>query len=203
MGLRSDGNPARPPNQASSGPPSEAEDRFAEFMERTGQRVHSYILNLVRRPRDAAGDLTQETFAKAWAGWPTFDSSRDELAWALEIASHVVTDYFRYLAARKRRPPPSQPAEVDSPFVITATLYAVASPTPGPVDDAIAAERELALEAAIKLLPALKRDIIMMKRAGLSYDDIAKRTGLTPGSVGSVLSRTVQELKATLSAHVD
>ena len=105
--------------------------------------------------------------------------------------------------ALKRRPVPGQPAPRDGQLAIGPTLTTAAKSALDPADDLAIAERDLALEAAIERLESPKRDVITLRRAGLSYKQIAQRTGLAVGSVGSVLTRTVEELKLTLSIHVD
>lgn len=182
---------------------TDAQRRFAEFMDRTGKRVHSYIMNRVRRPREIADDLTQESFKNAWARWSTFDASRDELAWILTIAQNVVTDYFKRIGAQKRRPKPGQAAGFEDLFATGPTVETAARSKPERVDEAIFAEQDLALEAAIQSLAERKRTVITLHRARLSHEDIAKRIGVKPGSVGSILSRAVEELKIILAKYIN
>lgn len=190
---------------STAGPRAALESRtaFDEFQRRATQRIYSYILNRIRRPHETAEDLTQETFVKAWVHWSTFDANRDGLAWILQIAQNVVNDHFKSIRAQKRQAIPAHAANFGDRLAVGPTIDGAARSAPAPDEQLLIAERELALDAAIERIDPLKREVIMLRRAGLSYDEIAARTEQTAGSVGSILSRTVKELAAMLSKHID
>ena len=71
-----------------------------------------------------------------------------------------------------------------------------------PVDTTWPATQELsaALREALAALPELDRDIFLLREvAGLSYEEIAGTSELTPAAIRSRLHRTRQQLRSTLA----
>jgi RNA polymerase sigma-70 factor (ECF subfamily) len=128
-----------------------------------------------------AEDLTSLTFEKAWRARHRY---RKDLAssatWLLVIARRVAVDHYR----ATRRQVPLEEAE------------AMAS---GPTPEEIAEQRS-DLERLGRLLAALpgrERELVALKYgARLTNRAIAGLTGLSESNVGTILHRTVQDLRA-------
>lgn len=128
-----------------------------------------------------AEDLTSITFEKAWRARHRY---RRDLAsfttWLLTIARNVAIDHHR----RRREHAPLEQAE-----------GIAAGPTPEDVF-----ERRSEIERLARLLdrrPERERELLALKYgAGLTNRAIAKLTGLTESNVGTILHRTVQDLRA-------
>ncbi len=128
-----------------------------------------------------AEDLTSITFEKAWRGRNRY---RRDLAqfgtWLLAIARNVVVDHYR--AAR--------------PHAALEEASAVAA---GPTPEELAEHRSNLerLGALLETLDPRERELIALKYgAGLTNRAIAGLTGLSESNVGTLLHRTVQDLKS-------
>jgi RNA polymerase sigma-70 factor (ECF subfamily) len=128
-----------------------------------------------------AEDLTSVTFEKAWRARHRY---RRDLAafstWLLAIARNVAIDHYR----RTRAQVPLEEAE---------GIAAGATP------EELAVERSDGerLARLLARLPEQKRELLALKYgAGMTNRAIARLTGLTDSNVGTLLHRTIQELRA-------
>ena len=124
---------------------------------------------------DTARDLTQEVFLRV-ARSPVPDEEPPALrAWVFKIARNLVLNHAR---DGRRRPESPDPPERSAP----------------PTQELAAALRE-----ALERLPAIERDVFLMREtAGLSYDEIAAACEMTPDAVRSRLQRARGHLRETL-----
>ena len=128
-----------------------------------------------------AEDLTSATFEKAWRARGRY---RRDLAgfatWLMTIARNVAIDHYR-----QRRW--HEPLEA-------------AGHVPGGSAPEAEAERRSEAELLNRLLsdcPEREREIVALRYgAGLTNRAIAKLTGLTETNIGTILSRTIQSLRA-------
>jgi RNA polymerase sigma-70 factor (ECF subfamily) len=128
-----------------------------------------------------AEDLTSRTFEKAWRARHRY---RRDLAafgtWLYAIARNVANDHFR-----ERR--------------VHAPLEEAAGVAGGTTPEEIA-ERRSDFERLSRLLaelPERERDLVSLKYgAGMTNRAIAKATGLSESNVGTILHRTVGQLRA-------
>jgi len=67
---------------------------YHEMARRYYQRIHQFLLRMVRR-RDVADDLTQDTFAKALQAFQTDPPRRKLWDWIFRIANNTGVDYLR------------------------------------------------------------------------------------------------------------
>lgn len=128
-----------------------------------------------------AEDLTSLTFEKAWTARQRY---RRDLArfstWLLAIARNVAVDHWR-----KHRD--------------HAPLEAAAHVDAGERPDERAERRsdEERLHTLLTTLPDRERELIALKYgAELTHRAIARQTGLGESNVGTILHRTVQDLRA-------
>ena len=128
-----------------------------------------------------AEDLTSITFEKAWRARHRY---RRDLAgfatWLMAIARNVAVDHYR--AARKHAP-----------------LEEAADVAGGATPEELA-ERRSDLDRLARLLedlPDRERDLVSLKYgAELTNRAIAKMTGMSESNVGTLLHRTVQNLRS-------
>ena len=122
-----------------------------------------------------AGELTQEVFLRVSRG-PVPDAGEAATrAWVFSIARNLALNHVR---DGKRR------------GVAVELQDAASAPTQ---------ELAAALREALDRLPALDRDVFLMREAGgLSYDEIALACELTSDAVRSRLHRARQQLRAML-----
>jgi RNA polymerase sigma-70 factor (ECF subfamily) len=145
---------------------------FGALYARYGRMVHGILL--ARVPRRDVDDLVQDVFLQALR---RLDALRDPAAfgpWLAAIARRRAADHFRR-------------AEV------TAEL-------PGDLAGPVHPEGEAAsVLAAIRALPDAYRETLVLRLVeGMTGPEIARRTGLTPGSVRVNLHRGLQMLRERL-----
>lgn len=150
---------------------------FDSLHRRHERMVHGVLLSLV--PTVEADDLVQEVFLSAWT---RLGSLRDESAfgaWLASIARRAAVDSHR----SRRRP--------------EALSDSLADRHASPADAAEAARILL----AIRSMPEAYRETLALRLAeGLTGQEIAEQTGLTPGSVRVNLHRGMAMLRERLGA---
>ena len=133
---------------------------------------------------DRAQDLAQEAFVRALAS--SGDQPDSPRAWLFAIASNLAKDEAR-AAIRRRRHLTLLKDETDVPA------------PDDPAEDLEASERRDAVRRALDALGERDREALLLWDAGLDYQEIAKQTGLSIGSVGTTLARARKRL---VEAHV-
>jgi len=145
---------------------------FALLYERFAPVVHGVLL--ANAPPDEADDLVQEVFLVALQRLPGLRDPGAFGGWVVAIARNEA----RMQRRRARR------------------LVALTSDVPDERDHDTEA---FAVLAAIRSLPEAYRETLMLRLLeGLSGEEIATRTGLTPGSVRVNLHRGMKELRTRL-----
>lgn len=149
------------------------QDAFGRVYAQFVRLVHAILLGRV--PRADVDDLVQDVFLTAYSRMRELRDPAAFGGWIAAIARNRATDFLR-----QRRPQVELPAEL-------------------PGGDAIAAE-SLAVLDAIRKLPEAYRDTLMLRLVeGMSGNEIAERTGLTPASVRVNLHRGMKLLREKLS----
>lgn len=160
-------------------PPDRLTALFAQY--------HAPIVRFLTRrlgDRDAAEEIAQETFVRAMKQ----ETIVSERSWLFAVASNLVRDEGRRESRRQRRLELLRgQAQVDA---------AVEQP---PTSMERAGERDLA-RRAIEMLGERDRDALLMREEGLDYDEIARALDLSPGSVGTTLSRARRRLMEAYEA---
>ena len=160
---------------------------FTPARRRFEQVVRAYANDLFRylhwlcRDRGQAEDLTQETFARAWAAW---EGQRDEKAvkaWLFTIARN---EHARLHERRK--------LDIDEEADLEALVAR------GPTDPSLAID----LRRAFGSMPAGYRDALLLQvLAGLSSAEIAAALGITEDNVNARLSRGRRALRALVDGE--
>jgi RNA polymerase sigma-70 factor (TIGR02960 family) len=149
---------------------------------------------------DEAEDAVQETLLRAWRSRATFDGSAAFRAWLYKIATNVCLDAIR----RSNRRPKGHSLESlgEIPWIQPypdRLLDEIAPPDTEPHSVAIARETiELAFLAAIQLLPARQRAVLILRDVlDWSAKETAELLEMTPAGVNSALQRA----RATMAAN--
>lgn len=136
---------------------------------------------LYRKVWDAerAQDLAQEAFVRALrATGPAPDTPR---AWVFSIAANLARDEARAGSRRRRH------------LTLMSSEPAAASPA-DPEQELESEERREQLRRALDALAERDREALLLWDAGLDYGEIARQTGLAPGSIGTTLARARRRL---------
>ncbi len=130
-----------------------------------------------------AEDLTSATFEKAWRARHRYRRDLGAFStWLMTIARNVANDSYRRARVRSHAP-----------------LEAAEGVAAGPTPEDLAVQRSDCerLSRLLGELPDRERELLALKYgAGLTNRAIARLTGLTPTNVGTILHRTIRDLRA-------
>jgi len=150
------------------------ESAFAELVTRYQSAVYNMASRMLGDPTDAE-DAAQEVFVRAWNQLHTFQQDRRFSTWLLSIASHHCIDLLR-------RRKPSAPLD-------DVALY-IESEEPEPDELVLRDEQRDMVQGLINALPEKYRAVTLLRYYGdMSYDEIAKSTGLSESAVKTQLHR--------------
>jgi RNA polymerase sigma-70 factor, ECF subfamily len=165
---------------AASGTPSFAD---AAASEPVRGAVFRYLLYRTGR-RDAAEDLFQETYLRAFREWERFDPRRGSVKrWLLLIARRTLIDRARSERAREAR-------EVEYARE-QRTLGGGAAPDPA---EPRGVPEEL--RAAMARLGEVEREVLVLRVVvGMDTAEAAHLMGISPTNCSTILSRAVARLR--------
>jgi RNA polymerase sigma-70 factor, ECF subfamily len=167
----------------------EPADRFADQVLPYARQLHSAALRLTGNHADAE-DLVQETYAKAFAGFGTFQPGTNLRAWLHRIEANA---FYGSCRARHRRPR-EFPFDALDPAAPERTAVASSAE-----DAALARMPDPVLKRALGELPArLATTVYLADAEGCTYAEIARITGVPLGTVMSRLHRGRKRLRAKL-----
>ena len=144
------------------------------------QEVYPCLVRYLHRKvwdADRARELAQDVFVRALSAHP-----ENPRAWLFTVAANVARDESRLAVRRKKHLTLlTREAQVDPPRV-------------DPVATMEADDRADAVRRALATLGERDREALLLRDAGLSYPEIAERTGLAVGAVGTTLCRARKRL---------
>src|SRR5579862_284094 len=204
------GNPERPPgvlasvNAMAEAPPdatrlaSEARDRVHFEEEALGLSDQVYrVARHLAGSREEADDLVQETYARAFRSWRSYQPGTNLRAWLLRILTNLNIDRGR----KAQRTPPMQGLEANDYF-----LYDRLSESDGGISDEDRVVERLSQDdivSALSSVPHDFRDVIVLVDIGdFSYQDAAQILDIPIGTVMSRLHRGRRILKRELAESV-
>lgn len=135
---------------------------------------------LYRKVWDAerASDLAQETFVRALGTDP-----ENPRSWLFTVAANLARDEAREAVRRRRH------------LALVRTEASVERDArPDPLARVVAEETGTRVRKALQRLGERDREVLLLWQAGLSYAEIAGQTGLSPGAIGTTLSRARRRL---------
>ena len=171
----------------------EARDRvrFEEEALDLADQVYRVARRLVST-REEAEDLMQETYARAFRSWSSFQPGTNMRAWLLRILTNLNIDRGR----RVQRAPDTQPLE-EGDYFLYNKLEEDGSSAEGRVDDRLSQDDAV---AALSAVPHDFRDVIVLVDIGdFSYADAAQILEIPIGTVMSRLHRGRRILKRELA----
>ena len=174
----------------------EARDRvrFEEEALELADQVYRVARRLVSS-REEAEDLTQETYARAFRSWRSFQPGTNLRAWLFRILTNLNIDRGR----RIQRSPDMQPLEEGDYFLYNRLEEATKEPNP---DEERVIERlsQDDAVAALSEVPHDFRDVVVLVDIGdFSYNDAAQILDIPVGTVMSRLHRGRRILKRELA----
>ena len=177
---------------------AEARDRvrFEEEALALADQVYSVARHLAGG-REEAEDLVQETYARAFRSWRSFQPGTNLRAWLLRILTNLNIDRGR----RQQRAPQMQPLEANDYF-----LYDKLAQDDGGVTDEDRVVERLSQDDIVSALSAVPHDfrdvIVLVDLGDFSYQDAAQILDIPIGTVMSRLHRGRRILKRELAESV-
>jgi RNA polymerase sigma-70 factor (ECF subfamily) len=168
--------------------------RFEEDALELSDQVYRVARHLVGS-REEAEDLMQETYARAFRSWRSFQPGTNLRAWLLRILTNLNIDRGR----RQQRAPDFQPLEEGDYFLYNKLEASSDGP---PTDEERVVERlsQNDVVAALSEVPHDFRDVVVLVDIGdFTYADAAQILDIPIGTVMSRLHRGRRILKQAMA----
>ena len=169
---------------------------FAEQATPYMDPLYAAALRMTRNPADAE-DLVQETFIRAYRGFPNFTDGTNLRAWLYRILTNTFINSYR---AKQRRPEQTDLDDVEDLYLYKR-LGGLEAATMGrsAEDELMDMFTDTAVKDAIDALPEQFRVAVLLADVeGFSYKEIAEITEVPIGTVMSRLHRGRKQLQARL-----
>lgn len=163
-------------------------DRFEALVRAYQKSVYSLALRMLGDRQDAL-DASQEAFFRAYRSLSSFRGESKFSVWLYRLAGNVCLDMLR---GRARRPEVSLTDEQARELPIPDTRFCPQTELE---------KKELCQtvrRGLLGLTPEARQILVLREINGLSYEEIARVTGLEPGTVKSRLFRARKKLAAIL-----
>ena len=164
-------------------------EAFQSLVQRHQQPIFAYLHRLLLRDGEAARDLTQSVFLKAYQSLRSVDPARPLLPWLYRIAHNEAANRLRH---RARHPEAGLEPE---------DWARVADPAGDTPESALAkAQEHAALRQALAgLRPQLRSAVVLHYFEDKSYQEIAEILEVPIGTVGTLIHRGRNALRAVLA----
>lgn len=169
-------------------------DAFAELVDRHKDRLYAILLRLTG-DRDAAEELAQEAFVRAWRGIDGFRGQSLFGTWLVQIAIHLARDRVR----ERRR---DRTVSLDELLERNTddSLFPDARAAGDPLDGLADRDMIRRLETALEDLPHAYREVFVLRHMeDVPYEEIATMTGDTVGSLKVRAHRARRLLREAIS----
>jgi RNA polymerase sigma-70 factor (ECF subfamily) len=175
---------------------TEARDRVR--FEEEALQLSDQVYQVARRlagSREEAEDLVQETYARAFRAWRSFEPGTNLRAWLFRILTNLNIDRGRKI----QRSPDTQPLEETDYFLYNKLEESTSDPNR---DERRVVER-LSQDDAVTALADLPHDfrdvVLLVDLADFTYSDAAQILDIPIGTVMSRLHRGRRILKQSLA----
>ncbi len=172
------------------------QEKFAELAMPYMDALYSAALRMTRKPADAE-DLVQETYLRAYRGFPGFQEGTNLKAWLYKIQTNTFINIYR---AKKRRPEQVDLDDTEDFYLYRKLggLEAVESQRT-PETEVLDQMPEAVVKDALEALPEQFRMAVLLADVeGFSYKEIAEITDVPIGTVMSRLHRGRKQLQKRL-----
>jgi RNA polymerase sigma-70 factor (ECF subfamily) len=160
---------------------------FEELVRRYQRPITSYVFRMIG-DYEASLDVTQEVFIKVYNSLEKYSPAYKFSTWLYRIAHNAAVDHLR------RTPSGTQSLEAQN--ADGSYEFQIESRSPSPEQDQQRREWRTEIEAAVRCLPPVYRDLILLRHSkDLSYDEIAQVTGLPLGTVKNRLFRAREMMR--------
>jgi RNA polymerase sigma-70 factor (ECF subfamily) len=151
------------------------------------------LVNFYEADRSRGEDLFQEVLLGLWQAIPQFRGASSERTWFYRIAHNIAISAV-YSRRRRER----------SELPMTGTVE-YPSEAENPDSALILREKRDTMLAAIRDLPAIDRQVVVLHLEGLSHEEIEQVSGLSQNAIATRLSRIrarLSEAVRRIEAHI-
>ena len=162
--------------------PRPVEREYERIVERHRDELHAHSRRILRSSQDAE-DALQEALLRAWRALPSFEGRSSLRSWLYRIVTNASLDVI------KGRPVRVVPMDLDQ---VEPSDHSRMSGLEPAVEARFLTREELerALVAAMRLLPARQRAVLILREAlGFSARETASLLGITVAAANSSLQR--------------
>lgn len=189
------GRDREPPSPPRGDEPALSKEGYAEEALPWLDAVYRFALRLTKGDRDAAEDLTQDTFLRAHRFWHTFERGTNAKSWLFTICRNSYLNQKEKVQSRRELPAADLDAAAES--LSAASLFEPTDPDPEHAFFHRLIEDEVV--QAIDELPEDFREVIVLSDLGdLKYSEIAEVLGIPLGTAKSRLFRARRMLQERL-----
>jgi len=166
-------------------------DRFTTLVRRHQDRVYRLAWRMVGP--DAAEDVAQQAFLKAWLGLDQFAGTSSFGTWLYRLAMNCCLDHLRHTHRFQPRPLEDAEASLASDLDVAEVVVEALEQT----------ERDAALAWALARLPSDDRLLLHLRLGeGLPYERIAELLGIKSSTVGTRLFRARARLHGLIGERL-
>lgn len=163
---------------------------FGKLVTKYQKRLFRFVF-MILKSKDAADDIVQDAFVKAYTALDSFDKDKQFYPWLSTIARNLALNRL------KREAKHTTESELESEF------ENISDESSDPLDDLINRENDKKFAKAVISLPEKFRTVFVMRMMEqMSYEQIAKTLNISPGTVDSRLYRARSKLLEILKEQL-
>ena len=165
---------------------------FEELVAKYQPKVFSMALSFTRN-REAADDLAQEIFLKAYLALPRFHGKSEFGTWLYRISINHIRDFLRKKGRAKE-------VSLDD---VPEISFSDREQTEKAEQERETEARRTLVQTFVRSLPEKYRVIVTLRDIqGLAYEEISRILKLSPGTVDSRLHRARRMLRVKLAPYL-
>lgn len=169
-------------------------EALARFYEIYFDRVYGYLRRMLGEDH-LAEDVTQDVFMHIQRAIHTYDPARAPGPWVFTIATNKLRDHWR---SRRHKD-----GKLEDTIDGEERRLEPPARERGPLPELESAELARELSRAIETLsPAMREALLLRYFEGLSFEEIAERTGRNETAVRKRYSRALADLREALEKYV-
>lgn len=164
------------------------EQAFNELYEQYWPRVYTYLESIVKSP-EASEEMVVDIFVKLWAGREWLEQIQNIGGFLRTAARNKALDFLKTTARKKKM----------MQAYYTDMLLAARTASDHRLLEVESAR--IWQEAVARLSPNRQKVFLMHREEGLSYNEIAERMNISPGTVKKTMSIALDSIRDFLRTH--
>ncbi len=152
--------------------------------------VYRLLFRIVGSHQEAE-DLAQEVFLRLYRQQFPEGREHNVRAWLYRVATNLAYNTLRGQRRQER-----------NQAIAEQQMTAVGEALPDPVQSVIRADERERVHQVLAGLPPRQAQLLLLRHAGLSYQELADVLGIAPGSVGTLLARATAAFEQAYRAEV-